>query len=164
MVIAHPVCTFMCNSGALRLYINGKKENGICPIRWKKMVESAKQFKRLLELPCDKIVIENPVMHKHAMDIIGVKQSQSIQPYEFNEDASKRTCLWIKGLPLLKKTGYYPSRIIDGKKRWSNQTDSGQNKLPPSETRGKERSKTYGNIAKAMADQWSSQNPGNTLF
>lgn len=101
------------------------------------------------------LAIENPVMHGYATEIIGHTHNQTIQPYDFGEDASKRTCLWLKGLPKLTNTGYFPPRIIDGKPRWSNQTDSGQNKLPPSETRGKDRAKTYEGIAKSMAEQWS---------
>jgi len=80
--------------------------------------------------------------------------SQIIQPYNFGEDASKATCLWIKGLPLLTSTGYCEPRIINGKKRWANQTDSGQNKLGPSLTRAKDRAATYKGIARAMAEQW----------
>lgn len=84
------------------------------------------------------------------------KPSQIIQPYQFGEDASKATCLWIKGLPLLTPTQYFEPRIVDGKKRWGNQTNSGQNKLGPSEDRAEKRSKTYPGIAKAMAIQWGS--------
>lgn len=149
MIIVHPVCTFMCNSGALRLYKNGKKENGIDPIGWANMEKSAKQFKQILDLPCDKIAVENPVMHSHAKSIIGIDQSQSIQPYEYGHPESKRTCLWLKGLPLLMPT--------DALKKpecgyWDNQTPSGQNKMGGG--MGKERSKTYSGIAKAMAQQW----------
>jgi len=108
---------------------------------------------------------------------------QIIQPYDFGEDASKRTCLWLKDLPPLKPTKRIPPRYVcpsckgefreaDGFKvgknprcpscpqpskllpRWSNQTSSGQNKLPPSERRAIDRSKTYLGIAKAMAEAW----------
>jgi hypothetical protein len=83
---------------------------------------------------------------------------QYIQPYHFGEDASKKTGLWLRGLKPLK-----PTELIEGRKvvkngkiyrRWSNQTDSGQNKLGPSKTRGKDRSLTYEGIAHAMANQW----------
>lgn len=77
--------------------------------------------------------------------------SQTIQPYMFGEDASKRTCLWLKGLPLLQ-----PTNLIK-KEKYSNQTPSGQNKLGPSPDRWKERSRTYQGIADAMADQWVKQ-------
>jgi hypothetical protein len=102
--------------------------------------------------------LENPV------SIISTKirePSQTIQPHDFGEDASKRTCLWLNRLPLLRGTVRVPGRMVEwprgsGKmvERWSNQTDSGQNKLPPSRDRWKVRSKTYAGIARAMADQW----------
>lgn len=82
------------------------------------------------------------------------KPDQIIQPYQFGNDASKSTCLWLKNLPLLAPTQYVEPRIIGGKKRWGNQTDSGQNKLAPSEQRSTIRSKTYEGIARAMAEQW----------
>ena len=94
--------------------------------------------------------MENPIPHGYAQAIIRDKYSQIIQPYNFNENASKATCLWLKNLPLLQNTGYYTPRLVEGKKRWANQCDSGHNNNPNS----KERSKTYEGIAKAMAEQW----------
>ena len=82
------------------------------------------------------------------------KPSQMIQPYQFGEDASKKTCLWLKELTPLISTKYVEPRWVNGKPRWSNQTDSGQNKLGPSEDRAMIRSKTYLGIAIAMAEQW----------
>jgi hypothetical protein len=84
-----------------------------------------------------------------------MKPSQTIQPYQFGDDASKRTCLWLKGLPNLIGTEYVEPREVGGEKYWSNQTDSGQNKLPPSKDRAKIRSKTYPGVAKSMAIQWT---------
>jgi hypothetical protein len=83
------------------------------------------------------------------------KPDQTIQPHQFGHDASKATCLWLKGLPLLTPTKHIAPRLVDGRKRWGNQTDSGQNKLPPSADRWKIRSETYQGIADAMANQWS---------
>jgi len=89
------------------------------------------------------------------------KPDQIIQPYEFGEDASKKTCLWLKGLPLLKPTNRISGRCVEWPKgsgkfveRWANQTDSGQNRLGPSETRSMDRARTYPGIAQAMAQQW----------
>jgi hypothetical protein len=151
LIIVHPTCTYMCNSGVLRLYKDGKKVNGKDPIRWGKMTGSAIQFKRILNLPCAKIAVENPIMHGHAASIIGVKHTQTIQPYEYGHPESKRTCLWLRGLPKLQSTNILPLPECG---HWKNQTASGQNKLPPSATRGKQRSKTYRGIAEAMAAQW----------
>lgn len=90
----------------------------------------------------------------------GFKSTQTIQPYEYGHDASKKTCLWrVVGnsdviIPWLMPIDYVLPRIVNGKERWGNQTDSGQNKLGPSEDRAAIRGMTYPGIAKAMADQW----------
>lgn len=86
----------------------------------------------------------------------GLKASQYIQPYQFGDDASKRTGLWLFGLPKLNPTGYVEPRFVGGKPRWGNQTDGGQNKLPPCSNRAELRSKTYAGIAEAIATQWGS--------
>ncbi len=116
------------------------------------MTDDAVEFVRLLiEAPIDRICVENP---------IGVlssrlrKPDQIIQPWQYGHDASKATCLWLKGLPKLKATRLVEPRIVDGKKRWANQTDSGQNRLGPSKDRWAIRSETYAGIAQAMAAQW----------
>jgi hypothetical protein len=98
-----------------------------------------------------KIAIENPI---GCISTRIRKPDQIIQPYDFGENASKQTCLWLKNLPQLKPTAYYPPRVVNGKKRWGNQTDSGQNKLTPSDDRWAKRSITYQGIADAMAEQW----------
>jgi site-specific DNA-cytosine methylase len=143
LLIAHPPCTYLSVSG-MHWTTRG--------IRDPQLTEDALEFVRILmDAPVPRIAIENPV------SVISSrirKPDQTIQPYQFGHDASKRTCLWLKGLPLLQATGYIQPRIVDGKKRWSNQTDSGQNKLGPSPTRWKERSKTFEGIAAAMAAQW----------
>lgn len=154
MLIAHPVCTRLCNSGVLRLYRGGKKIGGIDPCKWAEMESAVNFFNLFRDADIPMKCIENPVPHGYALEKIGVKYSQIIQPYNFGEDASKATCLWLTGLPNLRSTEYFPPRIVDGKKRWGNQTDSGQNKLPPSKHRAELRSKTYPGIARAMASQW----------
>lgn len=159
LIIAHPTCTRIANSGVLRLYVDGKKKNGIDPVKWEEMREGAEFFKLFMNLKCEKVVAENPIPHKYALEIIGCKYDQIIQPYQFGEDASKATCLWLKGVPKLVGTSYFPPRIVDGRKLWGNQTDSGQNKLTPDKKgqegkRAKERSRTYPGIAAAFAAQW----------
>ena len=105
-----------------------------------------------------RIAIENPVGVLHT--VLG-PAAQTIQPYEFGHDASKRTCLWLKGLPLLVPTLRIKGRMVEWPKgsgkmveRWANQTDSGQNKLTPGAGRAMERSRTYAGIGSAMANQW----------
>ena len=152
LLIAHPPCTYMSNSGALRLYRGGKKANGRDPDRWRKMEDAARFFLKLWNAPVSRVCLENPVMVGHAKAIIGVRQTQTIQPWQFGEPESKRTCLWLKGLQ-----GLVPTNILPLPERgyWDNQTPSGQNKLGPSDDRAKIRSTTYSGIARAFAEQWS---------
>lgn len=148
--IFHPVCRKLCNSGVLRLYINGKKENGVDFDSWEDMIEGANFFKECLDFDIPYIRVENPIPHSHALKIIGVKYDQIVQPYNFGEDASKKTCFWLKGLPKIKNTSYFPPRYVNGKKRWSNQCDSGQSNM--GKGCSKKRSKTYSGIAQAIAE------------
>lgn len=142
MMIAHPPCTYLSNSGVCWLH----KQEG----RWEKMREGALFFKKLMDAPIEKIAIENPIMHKYAIEIIGRKQDQSIQPYEHGHPESKRTCLWLKGLPLLEPTN-------DVKEEWKNLPKNKAQRLhylPPGPERAKLRSKTYEGVAQAIAMQW----------
>lgn len=145
LMIAHPPCTYLSVSG-MHWTTRG--------LRDPQLTENALDFVRLLmsaDIP--RIAIENPV------SVISSrirKPDQIITPYQFGHDASKKTCLWLDNLPPLKPTQLIEPRIVNGRKRWGNQTDSGQNKLPPSEDRWKIRSATYAGIAEAMADQWGS--------
>jgi len=148
VMIAHPSCRYLTNTAVHLL----KKEVG----RWDKMILAAAFFKKLWEAPIEKIAVENPVMHGYGKKEIGFKKfSQFIQPYNFGEDASKKTGLLLKNLPPLMSTLYIPPKLsTKGKWVWGNQTPSGQNKLGPSKERWKLRSKTYLGIADAFADQW----------
>ena len=143
LMIAHPPCTYLSVSG-MHWTTRG--------LRDPQLTEDALEFVRLLmTAPIDRIAVENPI------SVISSrirKPDQVIQPWQFGHDASKKTCLWLKNLPLLAATKLIEPRLVDGKKRWGNQTDSGQNKLSPSEDRWKIRSETYQGIAQAMAKQW----------
>lgn len=138
LMIAHPPCTYLCNSGVRWLYRGLSKDNK----RWIKMEEAAEFFKLLLNCNIPKICVENPIPHKHAAKLIGCKYDQIIQPWEHGHPETKATCLWLKGLPLLK-----PSNIVDGREQkvW---------KSPDSKGRWKKRSRTYQGIAEAFAAQW----------
>lgn len=138
MIIAFPPCTDLAVSGAR--YFEAKRKDG----RQQKAIEF---FMKFVNADCERIAIENPV---GTMSTVYRKPDQIIQPWQFGEDASKKTCLWLKGLPLL-----VPTKIIV-KDRYENQTASGQNRLAPSPDRAKIRSKTYQGIADAMAKRWSS--------
>lgn len=144
LLIAHPPCTYLCSSG---LHWNKR-----VPGRQEKTENALRFVEELLAAPIPMIAIENPI---GCISTRIRKADQTIQPYQFGHDASKATCLWLKGLPTLKPTRYVEPRIVNGLKRWANQTDSGQNRLPPSKDRWKIRSETYAGIAEAMAQQWS---------
>ncbi len=114
-------------------------------------IAASEFFMALYNCGIQKVAIENPI---GVMSSIFRKPNQVIHPYNFGDDASKSTCLWLKNLPRLNGTKYTQPRIVNGQKRWANQTDSGQNKLSPSDNRAELRSKTYPGIAAAMSDQW----------
>src|SRR5690606_3185255 len=113
--------------------------------------ESLEFVRLLLDADIPRIALENPIGR---ISTAIRKPDQIIHPHQFGHDASKATCLWLKNLPPLLPTSLVAPRMVNGRPRWSNQTDSGQNKLPPSEDRWKIRSATYRGIADAMADQW----------
>jgi hypothetical protein len=143
LMIAHPPCTYLTNSGVCHLH---KDES-----RWEKLDDGAAFFKLLLDAPIDKICIENPIMHKYAKERIGgVKQSQVIQPWMFGHTEQKATCLWLKGLDNLMPTNNVKEEMMLLPK---NQRER-LHYLPPGPDRWKERSRTYQGVADAMADQW----------
>lgn len=144
LAIFHPPCTFLTSAG---LHWNGRREGRAAE------TEKALEFvRKLLGANIPKIALENPIGR---ISTAIRKPDQIFQPYQFGADASKATCLWLKGLAPLVPTKYIKPRITaDGQQRWANQTDSGQNKLGPSEDRWKLRSETYPGVAAAMALQW----------
>ncbi len=139
LIIAHPPCTYLCNSGVRWLYNKDGSKNSE---RWENLSKSTRFFNSLLASNSDHICIENPIPHKHANL---PAYSQTIQPYEFGHTTSKRTCLWLKGLPELTPTDIVPkeNRSFD------------IHLASPGPDRWKIRSKTFPGIAKAMAQQWS---------
>lgn len=141
LMIAHPPCTYLAVSG---LHWNKR-----VPGRSEKTEEALAFVHLLLDAPIERIALENPVS---CISSRIRKPDQIIQPWWFGDDASKKTCLWLKNLPPLVETDRLAG---DSSTRRANQTASGQNKLPPSADRWKIRSKTYPGIARAMAQQWS---------
>lgn len=166
LFIVHPTCTFLCVSG---LHWNKRRPERAA------QTDAAVEFAvSMMQADIPRIAMENPV---GCLSTRYRKPDQYIQPYEFGHDASKNTCLWLKGLPLLVKDPalWVPPRLVcddcravfvygmhkcpkckseSYKPRWDNQTDSGQNKLPPSDDRWKLRSETYDGWSEAMAMQW----------
>jgi hypothetical protein len=143
LMIAHPPCTYMTNSGVTWLHKD--------PTRWEKLDEGAAFFKALWDAPIQRIAIENPVMHKYAKERIGgMQQTQTIQPWMFGHMEQKATCLWLKGLMPLRPT----SDLKAETKALPDNERQRLHYLPPSADRWKLRSTTFKGIAAAMADQW----------
>jgi len=138
MLIAHDPCTYQCNSGVRWLHERSD--------RWDKLHESCELTRAILSAPVGKICRENPIPHRYAVQLIGASYTQCVQPHWFaGGDESKATCLWLTGLPELKRT------------QWLDKSQIKQSvfRMPPSVTRGRERSRFPISIAAAMADQWS---------
>ena len=149
MMIAHPPCTYLANSGVQHMYNGRKKENGFNKERVKHMLEAKEFFIKLLSAPIPKICVENPVPHKFACL---PPYSQIVQPYFFGEEAQKKTCLWLKGLPELEPTNivgkgeqYYDKNGKKNGSKWYQLKNAAN---------GKGRSVTFKSIANAMAEQW----------
>lgn len=146
LMIAHPPCTYLCNSGVRWLYER--------PERWELMYQAAIFFRKILRsriggedynwvryyIP--KIAVENPIPHRYATEIIGSKYDQIIHPWQFGHGETKATCLWLRGLPKLR-----PTNVVQGRK-------ARVHKESPRKNRWKNRSRTYQGIADAMAEQW----------
>lgn len=139
MMIAHPPCTDLAVSGAA--WFKAKQADG-------RQQRSIEFFERFTKTGIEKVCIENPI---GIMSRLYRKPDQIIQPHMFGHPESKATCLWLKGLDILLPTNIL---TLPESGRWTNQTKSGQNKLPPSLDRWKLRSVTYKGIAEAMAQQW----------
>lgn len=134
LMIAHPPCTYLCNSGVRWISSDSTRMSAVRA--------GAKFFKALLDAPIGRIAVENPIMHKYAVEIIGRRQDQIIQPWQFGHGEVKGTGLWLKNLPKLE-----PTSIVDGR-------HPRVHRASPSPDRWKERSRTYEGIAAAMAEQW----------
>jgi hypothetical protein len=134
LVIAHPPCTRLCNSGVRWLH-----ERNL----WDDLKEAARFFNSFEEANSTRLAIENPVMHKYARDIIG-PASFTVQPWQFGDNAKKRTCFWTRNLPPL-----VPTSDLDG-----SMARADVHLASPGPDRWKERSRTYQGIADAMAAQW----------
>ena len=148
LIIAHPPCTYLSNAGARWLYAGGELNTE----RYRKGLEGKKFFMATLNADCPRIAVENPI----PSSIYDLPQyTQIIQPYQFGEPWSKKTCLWLKGLGPLQ-----PTNIVDDYKPYcSSGSYSGTHepKYKGASRKGgsaKSRSKTFPGIAKAMAEQW----------
>lgn len=142
MILAFPPCTHLCVSGAR--HFEQKRKDG-------RQQQGIDFFMKFARSKCDKVAIENPV---GIMSTVWRKPDQIIHPYEYGDTVSKKTCLWLKGLPLLKPTNIVEPDVLtmsNGKKMSRIHYESF--KLKPKE-RSALRSKTFSGIARAMAEQW----------
>ena len=150
LMVAHPPCTRLCNSGVR--WLHKAPPGKTLSEMWEQLDQGAELFSKLWNADVPRVAIENPVMHKHAKARIKNFEpfTQSIQPYEFAEsieaedNISKRTCLWLRNLPPLIKTGTLT--------RETARHDI--HNASPGKDRWKVRSKFHKGIAEAMADQW----------
>ena len=141
MLIAHPPCTYLSNCGNRWLYPNGKLNEK----RYAQGMEARAFFMRFLNAKCDKIVVENPTP-SGIYDL--PPHTQAVQPYQFGHPWSKRTLLWIKGLPSL-----IPTEIVEEHEPWMpTKNHKGCSRVGGS---SRARSRTFEGIANAMAAQWA---------
>lgn len=140
LLIAHPPCTYLANSG-VRWLFRGKGQQKDSE-RWDNMCDGAEFFRSMLKAPIPKIAVENPILHRYAIELIGRPADQVIHPWQFGHNETKSTCLWLKNLPKLVPTNIVPGR------------EARVHKEPPSSYRQVLRSQTYLGIAEAMSMQW----------
>lgn len=161
LIIAHPPCTDIAVSGAA--HFAKKRADG-------RQLESIKFFKKFLEIDCDKVAVENPVniiggkyIKKWYPEYDGIPNyTQMIQPYEYGHPVSKKTCLWLKGLPELVPTEIVEPEVHHSKGKsggysgaaWLAYDENGKILSYSDPRTAKARSKTFEGIAKAMAEQW----------
>jgi len=142
LIVAHPPCTRLCNSGVRWLTVppRGKTVEQI----WRELDEAAELFSTFWNAPIHRVCVENPVMHKHAKSRITnyAPPAQSVQPWQFGHGEVKRTCFWLRNLPPLTATD-----IVEGR-------EARVHRMPPGPDRWRERSRFFTGIAAAMADQW----------
>ncbi|WP_245459640.1 hypothetical protein [Mesorhizobium sp. M1A.F.Ca.IN.022.02.1.1] len=149
LIIAHPECTYLANSGAKHLYAGMNAANGPEADRWAKMGAAAQFFLSLLNAPAPMVAVENPIMLGHPKRLFGIPDpSQIIQPWQFGHGETKATCLWLRGLPPLAHTN-----VVEGR-------EQRVFKMAPGPDRKRDRSRTYDGIARAMAHQWGVTNSG----
>lgn len=136
-VIAHPPCTYLANSG----------------VRWFKTEPTRPEFLKLgaafflacLNANAPRVAVENPVMHKYGRELVGRRPDFTVQPWQFGDNAKKRTCFWTRGLPPL-----VPTSDLDGTTAIAE-----VHLASPGPDRWKARSRTYPGLARAIAEQWA---------
>lgn len=152
LMVAHPPCTRLCNSGVRWLHRppRGKTLDEM----WAQLEEGVALFSACWRAPIPRVAVENPVMHRHAAERMptDLPRPQIVQPWWFGDPAFKATGLYLRGLPPLVATDRLtpPATGTAEHRAWSH-----VHRMPPSPDRGRERSRTYAGLAAAMASQWS---------
>jgi hypothetical protein len=147
LMVAHPPCTYLTNAGVR--WLHGDVGHKMAPTsltgeaRWEAMREGAAFFRALLDAPIPMVAVENPIMHRHAIEVVGRRQDQVVQPWMFGDPQQKAVGLWLRGLPPLIATG--PIEM---------ERHQLVHKMAPSADRAKKRSVFFPGIAAAMAAQW----------
>ena len=142
LMVAHPPCTRLCNSGVR--WLSKPPPGKTADQMQSELREGAALFSAFWNAPIERVAVENPIMHKHAKALIEnyAEPAQTVQPWQFGHGETKGTCLWLRGLPKLT-----PTQIVEGR-------TARVHRMPPGPDRWKERSRTFSGIAEAMADQW----------
>jgi len=142
LMVAHPPCTRLCNSGVR--WLSRPPKGKTLAQMWADLDEAADLFSAFWNAPIDRVAVENPIMHRHARERIRnfAPASQQLQPWQFGHGETKATCLWLKNLAPLR-----PTNIVDGRTQRVHRMSPGPN-------RWRERSRTFQGIADAMAEQW----------
>lgn len=142
LIVCHPPCTRLCNSGVR--WLTKPPAGKTLEQMWQELEDGCALFSDCWNAPVERIAVENPVMHRHAKARIRnyVEPAQSVQPWQFGHGETKRTCFWLKNLPPLT-----PTKIVDGR-------EPRIHHMSPGPDRAKERSRFFPGIAEAMADQW----------
>lgn len=148
MIIGHPPCTYLTNASAVRMRVRGK----IVSDRYAKAMEAKGFFMKILEAECNCIAVENPTPLK----MVGLPPyTQAIQPWQFGHPYTKRTCLWLKGLPNLIPTDIITEGITPWVNGGSKDAHGNYRRFQGRKERDpKNRAKTFEGIADAMAEQW----------
>ncbi|CDO34006.1 hypothetical protein [Novosphingobium sp. KN65.2] len=151
LAVMHPPCTILCNSGVKWLYIGGKKINGRDPGRWAELHEASSFYRTCRDAPIKRKAIENPVMHRYAIELTRRGQTQFVQPWWFGDPFFKATGFELVALPELKPTNQLtpPRPGTEEHKEWSR-----VHRMPPGPDRAKLRSETFPGMADAAAEQW----------
>lgn len=143
LIVAHPPCTRLCNSGVRWLSVPpiGREKSDM----WGDLDAAADLFSTFWNAPVPRVAVENPIMHRHAKARIRDyrEPAQTVQPWQFGHGETKAVCLWLRGLPRL-----VPTNVVAGR-------EARVHRMPAGPNRWRERSRFFPGIARAMAIQWS---------